>query len=215
MGMAKPHVLVALEKQYAVALSRYQRAELATETIVGLKALEEEDRRIQAERRVLQEKMDQITHLIRLQVDPQWTPDHIKPLHERSQRRRGSISKLAWKVLRASSEPMKAREITRLIAPQLGVDAADHRAIVRIDSKVHAALKTWLSEGDAEKVDEKPSRWRARCRGWARRHVSVAAASVPLRRDVGGDREPRVDASANSLPSPSPVRSEVLPGVAS
>lgn len=122
-----PHThesLVALERDYRIVMSKYERAELATATIVGVKMVAEADRRIQAEKRVLREKMDKIDYLIRLQVDPEWTPHHLTPLHVRTRKRKGSISKEAYTVWRAATEPLKTREIAHLAASALGVTYA-------------------------------------------------------------------------------------------
>lgn len=204
--MSRPReILVKLERDYAITMSRYERAELATETLVGLKALEAADRRIQAERKVLQEKMERISYLIRLQVDPEWTPDHIRPLHVPKRERRGEIAKHAFKVLKASSEPMKVREITHAVAPILGVDPKDHRAIDKLHSAVDGSLQRRLAEGEVEKIEGKPTRWRVLCKKWVWRPNHAAAASVPLRplAAFAGDTKP--GASASSPPSPSPA----------
>lgn len=180
--MTKPHNQVELERQYAIALSRYQRAELATETIVGVKAVAEADRRICAERRVLQEKMDKIDYLIRLQHDPLWDRHSIAPLHPRTLRRKGTINKAAYKVLRAAKEPMTCREVARAIAAEFEVDSADYRAINKLDSAIHTDFKRRLEDGDLEKIGEKPSRWRVPCKRWSPPSTRAAASSVPIRR---------------------------------
>lgn len=180
--MTKPHVVVALERQYGIALSRYQRAELATESLVGAKALADADRRIRAERQVLQEKMDRIDYLIRVQHDPLWDRYAIAPIHPRTLRRKGTINKAAYKVLRAAKEPMTCREIAHAIAAEFEIDSADYRAINKLDSAIHTDFKKRLKAGDLEKIGEKPSRWRVPYKKWEPLSARVAASSVPLKR---------------------------------
>lgn len=186
-AMSSPHeILVKLERDYRIAMSKYERAELPTETIVGVKMVAAADQRIQAEKRVLKEKMEKIDYLIRLQVDPEWTPHHLTPLHERAPRRRGSISKEAYKVLRAATEPLSTREVALLAAPALGVDPADSRAISRISAAIATSLNDRHDEDAVERLDGRPIRWRARSRPkWVPTNVPVAYASAPLDRASG------------------------------
>lgn len=196
--MTKPHVVVALERQYAIALSRYQRAELATESLVGAKALAEADRRIRAERQVLQEKMDRIDYLIRVQHDPLWDRYAIAPIHPRTLRRKGTINKAAYKVLRAAKEPMTCREIAHAIAAEFEVDSADYRAINKLDSAIHTDFKKRLKDGDLEKIGEKPSRWRVPYKRWEPVSTRVAASSVPSRRVAGSSCDTSPDDAASN-----------------
>lgn len=205
--MSSPNeIRVKLERDYRICMSRYERAELATETIVGLKALAEADHRIRAERRVLKEKMEKLDYLLRLQVDPDWTPDHLTPLHIRKHGRRGEIGKAAYKVLKAANESMTVREITHAIAPNLNVARSDYRAINKLHSAVDASLQRRLKEGEVEKFEGKPSRWRVQCKKWAWRQTRAAASSVPLRPvDASGADTTRA-VSASSRPFPSRVQ---------
>lgn len=179
--MSNP-ILVQLERDYAIALSQYERAEEATETIVGRKALEEADRQIIARRKALKEKMERISYLIRAQVDPEWTPGHIRPHHVRKTERRGGIAKAAYKVLKAAAEPLKTREIARLVAPVLGVDPSDLKAIMRLDVAIHSTLTARHSEGEVERIEGPPVRWRVRPRKWVRPTAPDVYASVPVMR---------------------------------
>lgn len=208
--MASPHeIRVKLERDYRICMSRYERAELATETIVGVKALAAADLRIQAKRRVLKEKMEKLDYLLRLQVDPEWTPHHLTPLHVYERRRKGSISKEAYRVLKASRVPLKTREIAHLVAPALGVDRNDHRAICRISSSISSTLIDRYKEGSVERIDGKPIRWRVPYTRWSPSNVPVAYASVPVVRAAASAdasfEEPTRGASANSPPSPRPA----------
>ena len=180
------HILVQLERRYRIYMSRYERAEMATETIVGVKMVAAADKRIQAEKRVLKEKMAHIDQLLRHQVDPEWTPHHLTPLHERASRRKGSISREAYKVLRAATEPLKTREIAHLAAPALGVDRNDYRAINKISTAIAKSLNDRHADDGIERLDEKPIRWRVQSRPkWVPTNVPVAYASVPLNRAAG------------------------------
>ena len=145
-------------------MSRWERAELEIEDVVGMKALAAADKRIQAFKRVQVEKMEKISYLIRLQVDPEWTPDHLTPLHERKSRRRGQIAKNACRALKVAPSPMSVREITRFIAADLGVDVKDNRALDQLHSSVDGSLQRRLAEGEVEKIEGKPTRRRALCK---------------------------------------------------
>ena len=202
---SKHEILVQLERDYRICMSRYERAELAVETIVGAKMVAAADHRIQAERRVLKEKMDKIDYLLRSQVDAEWTPDHLTPLHVPKPGRRGEIAKQAFKVLKASAEPMKVREITRAIAPILGVDLTDTRAIDKLHSAVDGSLQRRLQDGEVEKIEGKPTTWRVLYKKWVWRPAHAAASSVPLRPHAASDANTKRVASASSPSFPGPV----------
>jgi hypothetical protein len=188
-----------LERDYAITLSRYERAEIAVETIVGLAALEAADRRIAAYRKVLKEKMERLSYLLRLQVDPEWTDEHIQPLHERKTRFRGEIAKTAYRVLKAAREPLKTQEIAHLVAPSLGVERSDFRGITRLHSAINTTLTRRWKEGMLERLEGPPIRWAVQPRKWTRSTIPVAYASVPLVRVAGSSPATTRDASANSL----------------
>lgn len=185
--MSSPNeIRAALERRYSLALGEYERAEMPTETIVGLKALEAADRRIQARKGVLKEKMEKIAYLLRLQVDPEWTPHHLKPLAPRKTRRKGSIAKAAYQVLRLASRPMKTREISREIAGRLEVDVSDARALNQLDNAVRTSMKERVKDGFVEELEGRPTQWRVLSRPkWAPSNVPYASASAPLVRVDG------------------------------
>ena len=158
--MARSQVLIALERQYAIALGKYQTAELATETIVGLAALEEADRRITAEKKILREKMERIASSIRHQVDPGWQPGHIRPKHlKRTYKPQGSISKAAYKVLRNAKGPLKVHEIAHQVASGLGVDNDDSQQIDRLAAAIYNALQGRLKDDMVEHDNGSPRHW--------------------------------------------------------
>lgn len=176
--MSTSHFFTEMERQYAVLLGRYQVAEHATETIVGLKALTEADARISKERRGLQQKMDRIVVQIQGQCDPDWTPDHIRPVVERTQNdRRGEISKAAYKVLKGAPRPLKTREIAHAVAPLLGLVEPDEREMARIDVAIYTAMKRRLKEGMVV-CEGKPIQWSIKRQTW-RPRASAAYASSP------------------------------------
>jgi len=178
---SRNEIRVKLERDYAICMSRYERAELATETLVGVKAIAEADRRIQAERRVLKEKMAKLDYLLRSQVDALWTPHHLTPLHTHRPGRQGAISKSAYRVLKAATEPMPVRAIARIVAEDLGVEATE-REIARLDVAIHGSMKRRLADGEVEKVEGKPTRWRVPCKESEWVSPPSLAASAPLRR---------------------------------
>ena len=152
--MSSSHeIRVALERDYRLALGEYERAEMPTETIVGLKALGEADRRIQARKKVLKEKMERLDNLLRLQVDPEWTPHHLTPLHPRKTRRKGSIAKASYHALRRSSEPMTTREISKTIAGALQIDTTDQRAMNQLDNAVRTSMKERVGDGAVLEIE--------------------------------------------------------------
>lgn len=199
---SKHEIRVKLERDYAILLSRYERAEVAVETIIGMAALEAADRRIVAQRKVWREKMDKLSYLLRLQVDPEWTDDHIKPLHERASRRKGEIAKIAYRVLKAARTPLKSRELAHLVAPSVGVEQSDFRVIGKLASAIHNTLKQRAKEGMVQQLGGPPIRWAVQPRKWDGSVTPVAYASVPLVR-VAASSEATMRAASASIP---PVR---------
>lgn len=192
-------ILVRHEREYRICMSRYERAELATETLVGREMIEAADKRIIAERRVLREKMEKIDYLIRIQVDPEWTPHHLVPLHVHRSYRQGEISKAGYKVLKAAIEPLSTREIAKLAAPMLGVKVQhNEREISKIDSAIAATLKKRVADGMVEMIEGKPRRWWVPRRKWVSSVVPFARASVPLAAVCASSRDANQAASANS-----------------
>lgn len=186
-GMASQHeIRVAHERSYRLALGEYERAEMAIETVVGMKALEAADRRIQARKRVLKERMADLDYLLRSLVDPEWTPYHLTPLQPRKTRRKNSIAKAAYQALRQASEPMKTREISRGIAGRLEVDVSDARALSKLDAAVRTSMKECVKDGVVEELEGQPTRWRVLSKPkWAPSSVPYASASAPLVRVDG------------------------------
>lgn len=183
------HIRVQLERDYAICMSRYERAELATETIVGIKALALADRRIQAERRVLREKMEKLDYLLRLQVDPLWTPEHLSPLHVPRKGRQGAIAKAAYRILRAAKDPLPVRQIAKMVAVELGVEQSESE-IARLHGAITGCMKRRLADGDVEKVEGKPIRWRVPYKKSAWVSPPSLAASAPLRRAADSNPGP-------------------------
>lgn len=180
--MSSPNeILAAHERSYRICMSHYERAELAVETIIGVKALAKADEAIQARKRVLKEKMQKLDYLIRSQVDPEWTPHHLTPLHVRRKRQKGSIAKAAYQALRKATEPMKVRDVSLAIAPGLNIDAKDSRALSRLDAAIRASFQEAVKDDAVEKVAGRPTRWQVRSKSkWAPTNVPFASASAPL-----------------------------------
>lgn len=182
-------IRIALERDYRLALGEYERAEMPTETIVGLKALAEADRRIQARKKVLKEKMKRLDYLLRLQVDPEWTPHHLTPLHPRKTRRKGAIAKAAYQTLRRSEEPMTTREISKVIADALEIDTSDQRAVNQLDNAVRTSMKERIIDGVVVEMEGRPTRWQVVSRPkWVPTPSLYASASAPLARAVCSTR---------------------------
>lgn len=200
------HFLVEAEKQYALALGRLQTVEIATETVVGAKAMERADQRVQAEKKAIQAKLESIQLNIRLLYDPEWTPDHVKPLvPRRPPRRKGEIAKMGYRALKRSNAPLSAWEIADLIADDVGVDATDRRSVAKLADGVAMSLNRRTKEGMVERVEGKPIRWRAPRRQWVRPNTRVAFASVPLAAAGAASPDTKPAASANSQPSRRPA----------
>lgn len=190
----------ALEKDYCITMGEYERAEWPTERIVGLKALAEADRRIQARKKVLKEKMERLDYLLRLHVDPEWTPHHLTPLHPRKTRRKGSIAKAAYQTLRHRNEPMTAREISKAIAGAMEVDVDDNGAMGKLDSAVRTSMKDRFKDGAVLEIEGRPTRWQLVSRPkWAPLVVPYASASAPLVRVDGLSNAAIRAVSANIL----------------
>lgn len=165
--MARSEVLVALERQYALALAKYEVAEHAIEGVIGLKAVGEADARVQVEKRKLKVKMERITYLIRVQVDPEWEPGHIRPIHQKKNpSRQGEISKAAYRVLKTATGPLRVREIAHLVAPQIGVDNADHLQINRLHNAINDTLNRRLKDDMVVHDSGTPKRWSIKQRRW-------------------------------------------------
>lgn len=185
--MPSPHeIRIALERDYRLTLGEFERAEEPTERIVGLKALAEADVAIQARKRVLQEKMGRLDYLLRLQVDPEWTPDHLTPLYSRKKRRKGSISKAAYQTVRRSEEPMTTREISKAIAGSSQIDATDQRALNQLDNAVRTSMKERVVDGVVLEVEGRPTRWQVLSKPkWAPSVAPDVSASAPVVRAAG------------------------------
>jgi hypothetical protein len=153
-------ILASLERQYAITLGHYEVAEHAVEPLVGLKAVIAEDDRIQARKRILREKMDRITYLLRVQVDPEWEPGHVRPIYQK--RRLGGksyIAKAAYRVLKAAEEPLRVREIAHLVAPMVGLDKPDNAAMARLHSAIDWTLNARLKDDMVFNDGGTPKRW--------------------------------------------------------
>lgn len=185
--MSRRHeIRKALERDYRLAMGEYERAEWPTEKIVGLKALAEADRCIQARKQVLREKMGRLDYLLRLQVDPEWTPDHLTPLYPRKTRRKGSIAKASFQALRRFKEPMTTREISKAIAGALEIDVSESRAINQLDNAVRTSMKARVSDGAVLEIEGRPTRWQLVSRPkWTPKVVPFVSASAPLVRVDG------------------------------
>ncbi len=181
-------------------MGEYERAEMSTETIVGLKPLEAADRRIQAHKKVLKERMAHLDYLLRSLVDPEWTPHHLTPLHPRKTRRKGTITKAAYQVLRRACGPMKTREISREIAGLLEVDVSDVRALNKLDAAVRASMKERVKDGFVEELEGPPTHWRVLSRTkWVPSVAPDVSASAPVVRAAGLCRADVRALSANIL----------------
>lgn len=60
-AMTSP-IRAKLEREYRICMSRYERAEIATETMTGVVMIAAAEKRIIAERRVLKEKMEKLDY---------------------------------------------------------------------------------------------------------------------------------------------------------
>ncbi len=197
---SKHEIRVALERDYRLAWGEYERADQPAERTVGLKSHDEACSRIQARKQVLKKKMDLLTYLLCLQVDPEWTPHHLTPLHPRKTRRKGSIAKAAYQALRRSSEPMTTREISKTIGGGLQIDTTDQRAVNQLDNAVRTSMKERVGDGAVLEIEGRPTRWQMLSRSkWAPTASPYASASAPLVRVAGLSR-----AGARVLPANSP-----------
>jgi hypothetical protein len=150
--------LVATERKYAIALAKYEVAEHATETLVGLKAIEDADARIQRERAKLKAEMERIAGTIRRLCDPEWTPDHVRPLHLRKMpNRAGEISKLTYRIMREEKRSLSSWELAHLVGARLGLRDGD--GVRRLAYAIHHALDRRTAAGQVIKEPTKPIRW--------------------------------------------------------
>ena len=183
---SRHEIRVALERDYRLALGEYERAEEPAERTVGLKSHAEADRRIQARKQVLREKMKHLDYLLRLQVDAAWTPHHLTPLYPRKTRRKGTITKAAYQALRGSDEPMTTREISKEIAGALEIDVSDNRAINQLDNAVRTSMKERVKDSAVQEIDGRPTQWQLVNRPtWVPTPSPYASASAPLVRAAG------------------------------
>lgn len=179
--MARSPILVSLERHYALALGKFEIAEHAIEDVIGLKAVIEADARIQIEKKKLKVKMDRIAYLIRVQVDPDWEPGHIRPIHLRNKsRRQGEVSKAAYRVLKEAPSPLRVREIAHLIAPEVGADNADYIQMNRLASALDSALNRRLEDGMVTHDGGTPKRWSFRPLDARRQASAFSANSRPI-----------------------------------
>jgi hypothetical protein len=157
--MARSNLLIALERQYARLLGRYEVAEQAVETVYGLHAVLAKWDEIESDKKLLKRKMEQVAGTI-MQFDPAWVAERVKPIHPKA--RFGavsSISRSALSFMRTEAKPLSIRQISRAVAHKLKMTNPTERDIARIDIAVYGALKTRqgktvICEG------EKPKLWR-------------------------------------------------------
>ena len=118
--------------------------------------------------------MEKIIYLLRLQVDPEWTDENIKPLHERRSRAKGQIVQAAYRVLKAARAPLKTYEMARLVTPIVGIERSDSRAISQLSSVIAGTLANRWKEGMVERIDGSIVRWLVRHMKWQPPSVHVA-----------------------------------------
>ena len=195
--MTKPYFVVAMERQYAIALGRYETAEHAVETVVGLKGVIAADLRIASQKRALTEKMERISLQIRLQYDPEWEPGHIRPIQPRGKYRpKGEISTAVYRVLKGATQPMRLREIAHLVAPQVGIENADYLQINKLGAVVNGTLQRRLKDGMVVHDGGAPMRW------------SIKPPAARKRGDASANTQPISATPAASLPAPRPLETD-------
>lgn len=178
-----------LERRYARALGNYETIAQGREVIVGRKALEASAARIEEMRRRYMAVMEDAAEKIRQRYQPDWTAGHIKPIYARQGKRpSGQISRLAYSTLRAADRPLSSSEIAKIVAVQIEVDPADHRAISKITATIQNTFQKRVHEGMILRHDGPPMRW-SRVPVPERR-LSAAARSLSTRSTQGGALPP-------------------------
>lgn len=199
--MGNPRILVALEREYARTLGEHETAELAIEPIVGLAAIAAADREISVRKAELRIKMDRISHQIRVEFNPMWTPHHITPLKPRRRRRVGQ-TQAAYKALKLAKAPRTAHELAKEIAPQFDIRPTDNRMIAKLASAITVSFKRLLVDGQIVSDEGRPIRWTAHVRVWRPVGAPSCAASVPLVRVASRPGAAKPAASPNTQPVP-------------
>lgn len=178
-----------LERRYARALGGYETAAQVQEVIVGRKALEMSAARVVERRKRYLEVMEQTAAKIRERYAPDWTAGHIKPIYFRQGKKpTGQISRLAYATLRTADRPMSSSEIARMVAAQIEVDPADHRAVAKITRTIQTTFQKRVSEGMIVRHEGPPMRWTRV--PVSERQLSAAARSLSIRATPGGALPP-------------------------
>jgi hypothetical protein len=185
--MAKPLVIHALERKYARLLGEYEVAEQEVEPVVGLSAIIAATEQIDRRKKEINEKLINLEESIWL-FDPQWDPARITPVHARRRTRKpGDISRTAYGVLREAREPLTGRQLAREVASRFKLEGPDERAIARIESAIHNALRTKLGRG-VYLYEGTPRRWAVFAPGATPPSV---AANSPSSRAIQVGAQPR------------------------
>lgn len=130
--------LEGLERKYALLLGAQEAAQGKTATQVRL-------------------QMRALEALIRSNIDPEWTSDHIEPRHRSAKFDLAEVRSTIVKVL-PSDQPSTVREIARLVAAQMQRPNLDDRELRNLDGLVRRALQTAPSN-EVASVGSRPQRW--------------------------------------------------------
>ena len=176
-------VLSRLTRDYAILRGKFNDAERAVEPVFGLRAIREAWIEIESTKKLLRRKMDQIEGTI-LQFDPSFEKESVKPLRPPAPTRRapGAITRPALVALRKAGRPLTSREIAKIIAPTLGIEAPDNRSLGRLSSAINNVFDKYVLRGRLILVAENPKRWAlasASSRGAASADARPDAASSP------------------------------------
>lgn len=162
--MARQHAPTQLEEKYARLMGDIQVIDQEVEPIIGVAAIIEKQLEIERRKKKMYERARALTVAIRA-FEPEWDPEKVKPIVTKPRvRKHGEGSKAAYRVLKASSEPLTTWEMGKRMRAELGLADAKSREINRLAHIANGAMQRSLKRGLVIRHDGTPIRWSIKSR---------------------------------------------------
>jgi hypothetical protein len=171
-----------LTDKYARLMGELAVIEQDAEDAVGVAEIDDAIARIDRRRREIEKALACIEEVIWL-FDEAWDPAAVRPIRPHRVRfQPGTISKVAYEVLRRADHPMTTREIAREVAVSLGIKDMSEVNIAPIDIALASNLPR---RQDALKMDPgPPRRWSVKRKEQEPLAAGVASTRAILPRRV-------------------------------
>lgn len=168
--MARPIAATQLENKYARLMGALQVIDHEVEPVIGVVAIIEKQLEIERRKQKMLAEARAITASIRL-FEPDWNPEKVKAIVTKPRiRKHGQGARAVYRLLKRADRPLTTWEIGKAIAPDVGVEAPDHRELMRLSSLAHGTCQRALKRGLVELHVGKPNRW-------ATKRLGAAASS--------------------------------------